>query len=300
MRGGKTRWRRPGPARSVAMMVETSQMGRQHERLRVVDAGRVARLAASIAELGQRTPVFVTPSDVLVDGYHRLHAAERLSLDVLDAVEVGADGPEALVLAWQMQTGRRRTALEESWLVAELLAEGGMSQSELSLRLRRSRAWVSGRLALVRLLSEAVVLAVRAGTVPPNGATTSLVPMARISSGAVDRLVANLVEPVTVRQVDSLWRGWRSADIEGRLRIEQLPHLFLRATESTAPNGVDDEGRLVDRLHGLARLCGLARKGVESGLFTRVNAEMREAWTEASSAYRSLLLAVSRVGPGEA
>ena len=107
------------------MIVELEQLERRFEGLRVIDRGRVARLAASIGEVGQRTPALVTPSGVLVDGYHRVHALRRVGIDVMEAVELAVDGAEALVLAWQLETGRRRSALEDGWLLRELVEAQG-------------------------------------------------------------------------------------------------------------------------------------------------------------------------------
>lgn len=53
--------------------LEIAQLQRRYTDLRVMDPGRVGRLAASIAEEGQRSPVLVV-GDVLIDGYHRVQA----------------------------------------------------------------------------------------------------------------------------------------------------------------------------------------------------------------------------------
>lgn len=282
------------------MVVEVEQVERRYEGLRVIDRGRVARLAASIAEVGQRTPALVTRSGVLVDGYHRLHALRRMGVDVMEAVELSVDGAEALVLAWQLETGRRRSALEDAWLLRELVESQGWKQSELATRLRRSKAWVSGRLGLVRALPEDVQEAVRSGRIPAQAATASLVPMCRASAEAASRMVAAVTEALSAREVERLWRGWRSSDAEGRGRIEQQPHLFLRAEEAVMPVAADEVSQLIGRLHGLAGLCRHVHKAVEAGVFTRVNAEVVEAWTGAESAIRGLKLAVLRVESGDA
>src|SRR3972149_4205847 len=46
----------------------------RYAALRVMDPGRVSRLAASIARDGQQSPVLVVAEGVLVDGYYRVWA----------------------------------------------------------------------------------------------------------------------------------------------------------------------------------------------------------------------------------
>jgi ParB family transcriptional regulator, chromosome partitioning protein len=269
--------------------LEIHHLELRYANLRVMDPGRVSRLTASLARDGQRSPVLVVAGAVLVDGYHRVAALRQLGRDVLSAVELPVAEADALVLAWRLETGRRKSALEEAWMLQELTGTHGRRASELALELRRPRSWVSQRLGLVRVLPETVQEAVRTSKIPAQAAMKSLVPMARADADGCARLVAALPEPVTTRQVERLYTAWRSADATGRERIVAQPALLLKAEEALSAVAPDDEERLARDLEGVAGLCRRARRAVVGGVFARANRRLPDrAWDQAVEAFRSL------------
>ncbi len=141
------------------MNLELSTLVLKYASLRVIDPGRVARLVGALSREDQRSPVLVVGDGVLVDGYHRVEALRELGRDLVAAVRLEVSEPEALVLAWRLETGRRRNALEEGWLLAELIETHGRSQTTLATDLRRTRSWVSQRLGLVRSGRDEVAVA---------------------------------------------------------------------------------------------------------------------------------------------
>lgn len=195
------------------MELEIRHLCLRYAGLRVLDPGRVSRLAASLAQEGQRTPVLVVGEGVLVDGYHRVASLRQLVRDLVTAVKLEtASEAEVLVLAWRLETGRRRSALEDGWLVAELLMTPGVTQASLARTLARPRSWVSGRLGLVRTLPEGVQEAVREGRIAAEAAAKSLLPMARSSAEGCARLVWASPEPVTKREVEQLYAAWPAGE----------------------------------------------------------------------------------------
>src|SRR4051812_16881811 len=102
------------------MDLEVSHLVQRYRALRVIDRDRVCRLAASIARNGQQSPVLVVGDGVLVDGYHRVAALRELGRDLVQAVSLPIPEGEALVLTHRLETGRRRSAIEEGWLLREL------------------------------------------------------------------------------------------------------------------------------------------------------------------------------------
>ena len=264
--------------------------------LRIVDPSRVSRLAAALARDGQRTPVLVVGDGVLVDGYHRVEALRQLGRDLVTAASLEAESEsEALVLSWRLEAGRRRSALEEGWLVAELLERGGMTQADIAGSLLRPRSWVSQRLGLVRSLPESVQEAVRGGRIPAEAAAKSLLPMARVSREGCIRLVGSLTESVTKRQVEQIYAAWRSADPEGRARIEAHPMLLLRAeaaVEAAPPDAVE---QLASDFEAIAGLCRRARQRCRQGVFGQPNSRLLTGtWVQAKEAYQALQEEVGR------
>jgi len=279
------------------MNIELNHLILRYALLRVMDSGRVSRLAASIGQKGQNTPVIVAGENVLVDGYHRVEALRNLRRDLVEATRLEMTEAEALVMTWRLETGRRKTALEEGWLLAELMDGHGLKQVELSQKMQRSPGWISERLGLVRALPETVQGAVRKGRIPAHGAMKSLLPMARQDRAACERLVAALKERMTDRQLERLWRSWRRADAEGRARIEAHPELLLKTEEAVHPVPMDAEEQLASTFERIAGLCRRARQGVREGVFTRVkNSLSRQAWEQAQSAFEALTDEVKRAG----
>lgn len=272
----------------------------RYASLRIIDPGRVSRLAASFAEEGQRSPVLLV-GHVLIDGYHRVAALKKLGRDLVSAVALDLDEADALVLAWRFETGRRKTALEEAWLLWELLEAHGRTQASLAKELCRSRSWVSERLALVRVLPESVQSAVREGRIPANAAMKSLVPMARLDRDGCTRMVESLDAPVSVRQVERLHAAWRMAEPIGQARILDNPMLLLQAEEAVAAVKPDATERLVRDFEALTGICHRARRQAREGVFPRGNnSPARRSWDQAVEAFLSLQEEVSRAQPRDA
>jgi ParB-like chromosome segregation protein Spo0J len=279
------------------MELELSNLVLKYAALRVLDPARVARLVAALSHEDQRSPVLVT-GDVLVDGYHRVQALNELGRDLVLAVRIEVPEAEALVLAWRLETGRRKSALEEGWLLVELAETHGRTVTALAAEFRRPKSWVSQRLGLVRALPESVQDAVRAAQIPPQAAMKSLLPLARIDRGACGRLVGAAKEKLTVRQWDQVCSSWRKADPEARKRIEDHPLLLIKAEEAVSVVPVDAEEKLAQDLEGVAGLCRRARRAVRDGVFARANSGPCEAaWIQAREAFGSLNEEVGRVGP---
>jgi len=294
------------------MQIEIHELELRYAGLRIVEPGRQARLESSLAQEGQQSPVLVVASEgealVLVDGYRRVAALQNLGRDVVEVAILPMAEAAALVEVWRLETARRRTALEDAWLLSELLDRHGRSQAELARMLRRSKSWVSSRLALVRALPESVQQAVRAGFVPPQGAMKSLVPLARANALHCERLVAALgKEPVSVRQLARLVATWRAGDAELRERLVSHPRLFLKADEAVTVDRESDDGlKLAAELEAVAGMCGRVRRRVREGVFARANtasrATAKRSWKEARLVFEALAelmeREVSSAGPG--
>jgi ParB-like chromosome segregation protein Spo0J len=233
------------------MQVEIRELDLRYQRLRLADPERQAQMVASLARHGQQAAVLVVAGeeghDLLVDGYVRVAALQRLGEDLVEAVRLELGVAEALVLAWQLEAGRRRTALEEGWLLVELEREHGLDQAVLAERLGRSRSWVCRRLALVEVLPEVATEAVRAGRISPQAAMRYLVPLARANEEACTTLVEGLgQERLSVRQAERLYEAWRAGTPAQRERIEQEPLLHARALAAGEAEGPRGEAALRD------------------------------------------------------
>jgi ParB/RepB/Spo0J family partition protein len=248
------------------MQLEFHQLSLRYEALRIAEPARQARMTASIAELGQQSPVLVVgtePPWVLIDGYCRVRALTALGRDAVEALVLDLAEPEALLLAHRLDLSRPRSALEQGWFVRELHRTHGISLADLARRSSHSVSWLSRRLALVEALPDPIQARVRAGQLPPHAAMKVLVPLARANAGHAERLAssaAKLPERLSVRQWEALYAAYRSAAPEVRVRIVEHPGLFLRVAEERPRP--DDPRTPPEEAFGadLEALCAISRR----------------------------------------
>jgi ParB family transcriptional regulator, chromosome partitioning protein len=225
------------------MRLEFHQLDRRWEHLRVRHPARQRQLLASLAEVGQQTPIVVVAvvgqvdRYVVIDGYKRLAALQQLGRDTVEAVVWPMSEGEALVLDRSLRFSAHETALEEGWLLAELEQRYGYGQEELARRFDRSLSWVSRRLALVDLLPEGIQQQVREGQLSAHVAMKFLVPVARVSLDDCQRMAAAFVQHhCNTRQAGQLYAAWRDGSPLIRQRLLDQPELFFKTQPPAEPS----------------------------------------------------------------
>ncbi len=224
------------------MRLEFHQLDRRWEHLRVRHPARQRQLLASLAEVGQQTPIVVVAAAgqvdryVVIDGYKRLAALQQLGRDTVEAVVWPMSEAEALVLDRSLRFSAHETALEQAWLLQELEQRYGYGQEELARRFDRSLSWVSRRLALVDLLPEGIQQQVREGKLSAHVAMKFLVPVARLSLDDCVRMAAAFAQHhCTTRQAGQLYAAWRDGSSLVRQRLFDQPALFFKAQPQAEP-----------------------------------------------------------------
>ncbi len=282
------------------MELEFHQMEMKYEWLRVAMPGMQARLMASLAEQGQMHPLLVVESKteagryVLIDGYLRVAALQKLGRDTAEAMILPLDEAGALIFRHCQENVHRRSALEDGWLLRELLEIHGMSQAELSRRLQRSESWVSRRLSLVRELPESVQESVRKGRLCPYAAAKYLAPLARAKKSDCEQLARGLSgQRVSARQMERLYAQWKCSDKEARKRIVENPLLFLKTAEDLkiAPfkQADDDFQSLCQDLEIIDAVSNRARRRLrELRAQPPLPQTVMESWKAARSSYGAL------------
>lgn len=225
--------------------VELWQLEPRFAALRISSRERHRQLVSSLLEHGQQAPLLTVRGDepnryVLIDGYARVEALRELGRDTASVIVLPLTDTAALVFGYRLHIGQRRTALEEGWLVRELVEARGKRLDEVAIELGRTRSWASRRLGLVRELSAHVQDLVRDGKLCPYTAMRSLLPLARAnraaktpSTSTVNQLADVVVrEALGSRQVQVLCRAWRSASKEQRASLLASPRTYLKIDES--------------------------------------------------------------------
>jgi ParB/RepB/Spo0J family partition protein len=282
------------------LKLELWQLDLRYEGFRIRTPARQGRILASLAEHGQQSPVLVvTGSDghyVLIDGYRRVEALQKLGNDTVEALLLPMDEAEALVYGLREARGAKRSPLEEGWWIRELVEHHKFHQDRIAVRLERSKSWVSRRLALVKQLPEPVQALVRRGKVCPHAAMRYLVPLARANKGACERLTEHIGNArLSARQTGKLYVAWRRADRKERTRLEENPLLYLKALEELERNPAHAEqansgtGSLFKDLEILMRVCHRIRRTLGQELAMADEApfvrKLKKRWQESLLAF---------------
>jgi ParB family transcriptional regulator, chromosome partitioning protein len=203
--------------------------------LRLIEPAAVERLARSIERCGQIIPCIAVVEAgavpwVLVDGYRRIAALRRLGRDTACVQPWTMDLAQALVTVLARAAARPLAAIEEALLLRELVQHLGLSEHEVARRSGRDVSWVSRRLQLVCALPEALLAAVRAGTVSSWAATRVLAPLARANGAHAERLLGALAQaPLSTRELRLWFEQYQQAARLTREHLVDHPRLFVQA-----------------------------------------------------------------------
>ncbi|HEY6272517.1 MAG TPA: ParB/RepB/Spo0J family partition protein [Terriglobales bacterium] len=270
------------------MELEFHQLVLRYERLKVVRPEPERRLLASLAEVGPQVPIVVVkqaadPSAdgfVVIDGYKRVRALRRLGRDTVAAGCWPGEEAEALITTRLMQTAEPETALEQSWLLAELHERFGLCLEELARRFSHSVSWVSRRLALVHELPESVQERVRRGEMGAHGAAKYLVPLARANREVCLELVEGIgATRLSSRDLGILYTAYQTGNWMTRQRLLEAPLVFLKSykeaegTPSVEPGPSDS---LLTDLEILGSTARRARRRLRTGVLRNLPEKDRQ------------------------
>jgi ParB family chromosome partitioning protein len=267
------------------MQLEFHQLDRRWEHLRVRHPARQRRLLASLAEVGQQTPIVVVAAEgqadryVVIDGHKRIAVLEQLGRDTVEAVVWPMSEAAAVLLDRSLRLCEHETALEVGWLLAELEQRFGYGLEELARRFDRSVSWVSRRLALVEVLPEAIQQQVREGKIPAQVALKFLVPVARQSLEDCQRMAAIFAQHhCETREAGQLYGVWRKGSPAIRQRILDDPELFFKAqrqAQEKAPAGTGAE--LLRDLEMVAAIVHRAQRRLAGAAATELDDQQSKA-----------------------
>lgn len=265
------------------MQLEFHQLERRWEHLRVRHPARQRKLIASLADCGQQTPIVVVAAEgqadryVVIDGYKRIAALERLGRDTVEAVVWPMSEAAAVLLDRSLRFAEQETALEVGWLLHELEQRFSYSLDELARRFDRSVSWVSRRLALVELLPETIQQQVREGQITAQVAMKFLVPVARQSLEDCQRMAAIFAEHhCQTREAGQLYAAWRQAPAAIRKRILEDPALFFK-TQKREKVPAAPAAELIRDLEMITAIVNRAQRRLAGGAALELDAKQRSA-----------------------
>ena len=277
--------------------VELDALDLRYGKLRARRPAVEKRLMTSLEEAGQHSPVIVVAGEepgrwVLIEGRKRVRALKRLKVEAVKAVVWELAPAEALIAAYQLQDGTGYNALEEGWLVWELVRGAGLSLAEVGRRLERSKGWVSGRLGLIEGLPEQVLEGVLSGRIGAYVATRYLLPFARANASDCEKLAQKIMEQeFRSREVEALCQHYAEAGAKARSRMVEEPARFLAALKEARKGAMDPklsevEDRCVKNLELIGNVAlGLVRQLPQSCTYdtqTEIRETIKTAWRHCS------------------
>ncbi|UEO00459.1 ParB/RepB/Spo0J family partition protein [Acidiferrobacter thiooxydans] len=264
--------------------IDLHRLDLRYAGLRLADPRALERLRQSLERYGQREPCLAValadcPQLVLLDGYRRVAALQRLGRDTVRVEARAVDLTTGLILALTRAQGRAWAAIEEAWWLQELTAVQGLSQQEVARHCGRDVSWVSRRLSLLHGLSEPLSQALRAGTLSLWSATRVLIPLARANADHAERLLKALsTHPLPTRTLRAWLARYRQARVRERERLVDHPRLFEAALASRAQERT--ETSLRDGPEGACLRDARALEAILTRLHNRLESLSGEPWPE--------------------
>jgi len=296
------------------MLVDLHQLDRKYESLKIRSRHNESKLLASLESDGQQTPIVVVRGEnetapfIVIDGFKRVRAANRLGMDQLECNVWDQSEVDALVQLHALQRPRERSALEDAYLIRSLREEHGLPQTAIAHLLGRTQSWVSRRLALVKELPGWLQEHIQRGELQCYAATKYLIPMARANREHAKLLARELAGMnVTTRDVADLYYAWKIGNEEERLTVLSRPDLVLAARHAQSQTDTEDQN-LESVLKDLSMAESLLRRalrsakqlpgcGLEAWSVDSLRQRKRRVW-EAITLLDNRLMEVLDEGPG--
>lgn len=233
------------------------QLELRYSHIRISNAKRIRKLAASISSHGQLEPLLTVSEGkqiILMDGYQRYSALRQIGRDTADIVNIEMTEADSLLQLLTQRGERQWEAIEEAGLIQELHHRFNYSFSEIGKKTGRDKSYMKRRLDLLESLPEEILKRVLAGTVSTWAANRVLVPLARANAEDAITLASHLDKsPLSTRQLKTFYDHYQKSNRKVRRRMIESPDLFIK-TNTTAS---ETEGPEEKWLRDAGAVCGI-------------------------------------------
>ncbi len=220
-------------------VIEPHLLDLHFSHVRMHRSHTLSELMTSIEQHSQLVAAIVVPTDekrfVLIDGYLRLKAIQRLGQDTLK-VEVWQTEPlQALFSLFASQQSAKLEVIEEAMLLREIQSRYSCSQETLAHRIGRSASWISYRLSLINDLPENVLKAVYQGKLSTWAASRLFAPFARANSQHAEQFLNYLLKHYhSTREQQHFFEHYQTSNTQVRENMVAAPDLFFKSQEMTS------------------------------------------------------------------
>jgi ParB family transcriptional regulator, chromosome partitioning protein len=217
--------------------LEINQLHLSLEKLRKHSCSAYLKMADSITYYSQLMPVIVISDEsrglLLVDGYLRVRALQKLGVDRCEAEIWECDLATALLLRLRRTQEKHLEAIEEANILDMLHHELGLSQNEIAKRVARDVSWVNRRLSLLKDLPPIVRDSHYQGHLSTWIITRVIQPLARANEEHANQLVVHLNQyPHSTREIQLFFKHYELSNKEVRNRMISEPTLFFESLKS--------------------------------------------------------------------
>jgi len=269
-------------------LVAPDELDLRLRRLHQPSENALEAMARSLRKHGQLSPLAAVDEDgglILVDGFKRQGAAEKIGLERLSVMPVAAQSAQSKALMYLLNRSRGFTNIQEALLVRELVEVDGLQQVEAALILERHKSWVCRRLSMIRALAPEIVDDLQLGLLPPGcGCTLARLPRCNQADLAV-AIRTHRLAPAQIRRIVDIWCKTREADFKKFLLMHPLAALNCDKGDSK---------RWCKALDALRRIARKVQCEFEKNTITP-SAPMQKLLTEAQNACEAALGAISKL-----
>jgi ParB family chromosome partitioning protein len=280
----------------------------RYANTRLIDPREVGRLAHAIEQCGQVVPCTVVGDGerlVLIDGYRRVAALQRLGRDTVNIEQPSCDLVQALLDLLAHSQSRPLAALEEALLLRELVNGQHLSLREVAKRSGRDVSWVQRRLQLLLALPDTLLDAVRERQLSTWAASRIFAPLARANAEHAARLLTALrAAPLSTRELKLWFSHYQRAQHAVRERLIAHPRLFvdslvLRDQQCTSKRlSAGPEGLALSDLRRLEALLGEVRQRL-AALGPPLPESLTATCVRVAGAWRAVQCELTRLMPDD-
>lgn len=131
-------------------------------------AKSIQKMVATLKEQGQISPLILSKENILIDGFKRYTAAEKLGFNKINAMALDVDLVRAKVMTLTLNPKKQINVIQEAVLVRELVEKDGLAQTEVAIFLQKHKSWVNRRLALINSLAPEIIEDIQLELISPG------------------------------------------------------------------------------------------------------------------------------------
>ena len=220
-------------------VIEPHLLDLHFSHVRLHSNNALSQLMTSIEHHGQLVAVTVVPTEqqrfVLIDGYMRLKAIQRIGQDTIKAEVWKTQASQASLSLFASQQSTKLEVIEEAMLLREIKTRFSLTQAKIADKIGRSASWISYRLNLINDLSDDILNAIYEGKLSTWAASRIFVPFARANAQHAEQFLKYLIKNYhSTREQQQFFEHYQTSNHQVRNKMIADPALFFTSQKVIA------------------------------------------------------------------